>query len=127
MSNNKQDGNGPDQDPGVPDIEDLNGQYLKARWGEEEKHDQLMIKVEDGFGPFVLVVFDDEGSAHFKLFGAETISPWMMEVLGDHLRTVSRFNRVKRLEAAYAQQQRGSGIVVPGTKLPPNLDAKRPA
>lgn len=127
MSNDKQDGNTPAQDPGVPNIEDLKGPSLIAKWASEDNHDKIMLRVENNFGPFVLVTFDAEGSAHFKVLGAETISPWMMGILGEHLMTISKFNRLKRLEDAHAHQQRGSGIVVPGLKFPPDLDAKLPS
>jgi len=63
----KTDGEGATQGPGIPDIDDLTGASLIAKWQKEGSHDQMMIKLENGFGPFLLTVFDDEGSAHFTI------------------------------------------------------------
>lgn len=99
----------------------MEGPSLVAQFEGEEKK-KLAIKTDGDFGPFVLVVFDQDGGAHFKNMRVG-VSTWMLGVMAQFFQTMFELEASADMMGQQQAKQR-RGILKPGgVSLPPNLKA----
>lgn len=109
-------GNGKDK---VVDGILMEGPSLIAQFKDDDKK-EWAIKTEGDFGPFIVIAFDADGSAHFKQMRAG-VTTWMLGAI------LQFFSIIYQLEASnnlmgQNQSKRRSGILVPGrAQLPPDF------
>jgi hypothetical protein len=105
----------------------LVGPQLRARFKHPEDvvENEMFSMVTPGFPPYVLIVFDGPGSAHFKMIKSTdppvNVGPYMLQSIAFHLNVVARLSATQNMMSGVASPS--SGIVTPGMKLPPDFDA----
>lgn len=100
----------------------MEGPSLIAQFKDEERK-ELAVQVDGNFGPFIIIVFDQDGGAHFKQQRSPSVSTWMLKPIIGYLQTIFELEAAGNLMAQKAAKQR-SGILLPGQPtLPPHLTA----
>lgn len=107
--------------------ETLDGPELHIRFEKEgatpDDRGQMFLKASDEFPPFMVVVFEQDGSAHFGFMPSPKVSPSMMAAAGDHIKAISDFNRQQSI-LAQMERAKQNRILVPGMQIPPDFNAK---
>ena len=99
----------------------MEGPSLVAQFANDEKL-KLAIKTEGEFGPFIVIVFEGDGSAHFKNMKVG-VSTWMLGVVAQFFQTMFELEAAANLMGQQQAKQR-RGILKPGdVSLPPHLKA----
>lgn len=113
-------GDGKDKEPEVIDGIVMTGPSLVAQF-EDETRQKWAIKADEEFGPFIVIVFDGEASAHFKQLRGR-VSCWMIASV---LKFFGLIVDLEGSENLMVQQKskRRSGILTPGVQLPPEFSA----
>lgn len=111
----------PDPQEEEAPIAELEGPFLIAQYDTDEKQN-LIIKISENFGPWMLVNFIDQISTTFK-FRSDSVNHWQVALFLRHLEISNRMN----MEAWFqSQQAKQPQILRPGFQTPPgfNLDTK---
>ncbi len=107
--------------------DELKGPEFRAKFKTGGEGDnELYSMAAPGFPPWVFIVFDAPGSAHFKMLASQdpdtVVGPYMMHSIVFHIDLFSRYQGLQNLIAAGAQKS-SSGILKPGDlRVPPEFD-----